>query len=140
MYSRREFETQYNNNFDSSPEKRVSFDRDTYVGKFPSYKYLQNYENKLVPTMKWTQIKNPSEYTQTRIKSSYDDPPSRSIYQADFEIPKIAKKSNLCKAALVQALMRRDNQMATKLNKNQPSELKSILQKRYNDIETYNIY
>lgn len=87
--------------------------------------------------MKWTQVKD--SYDKPRVVTISNEPPSRSIYQADFDTPQIVKKSTLCKAALLQTLMRRDQKLALKLNKNQPKELKSVLKQRYNDIETYNI-
>ena len=88
--------------------------------------------------MKWTQIKERDDYNKS--SSSSNEPPSKSIYQADYPTPQIVKKSTLCKAALFQTLMRRDKRLAVKFSKNQPKELKSIVQKRYNDIETYNIF
>lgn len=64
-----------------------------------------------------------------------NDPPSKSIYQADFDSPILIDKKKICKAALLQSIMKKES-----ISKNKPTELKSILQKRTKDIETYKIF
>lgn len=64
--------------------------------------------------------------------------PTYSTYQGDYERPKSTMKANhipLCKAAAVQALMRRDKVLNNKLDKNSGHTLES-LRKRNNEIDS----
>ena len=66
-----------------------------------------------------------------------DNTPTHSTYQGDYETPKKSNhnKNKICKAAAVQALIRRDKFMADRFDKNKEHTLESVRQ-RQNEINS----